>query len=118
MESSPAFQTPIFRWLGYPFITVLEYAQIPDAVAAAPGLFSGFMDQYMPAITASGIDSTTTSFVLAGLSVSQLIYMSEVGVIILRSSLPLSFADLLVIFLLRTAIILPILIIGAHLVAG
>lgn len=110
--------TPIFSWLGYPFIAVLEAAQLPDAAAAVPGLFSGFLDQYMPAIVAVGVDSDTTSFVLAGLSVCQLIFMSEVGVIILRSSLPLSLTDLLVIFLLRTAIVLPVLIMGAHLVVG
>ena len=112
------FHTPIFSWLGYPFIALLEFAQIPDAASAVPGLFSGFMDQYIPAIVASGIDSNATSFVLAGLSVCQLIYMSEVGVIVLRSSLPLTLTDLAVIFLLRTAIALPILIIGAHLVVG
>jgi nucleoside recognition membrane protein YjiH len=112
------FHTPIFTWLGYPFITVLELAQLPDATAASPALFAGFLDQYIPAIVATGIDSNVTSFVLAGLSVCQLIFMSEVGVIILRSSLPLSVTDLIVIFLLRTAIILPVLIIGAHFIAG
>ncbi len=70
----------------------------------------------MPAIVASGIDSNLTSFVLAGLSVCQLVFMSEFGVIVLRSSLPLTVADLLVIFLLRTVIVLPVLILGAHFV--
>jgi nucleoside recognition membrane protein YjiH len=59
-----------------------------------------------------------TSFVLAGLSVCQLIFLSEVGVIILRSSLPLTISDLVLIFLLRTAITLPVLIVGAHMIAG
>ena len=108
--------TPLFEWLGYPFVTLLEFAQLPDAVAAAPGLFSGILDQFMPALIAGGIDSQVTSFVLAGLSVCQLVFMSEVGVIILRSSLPLGVADLTAIFLLRTLIALPILILGAHLV--
>ncbi len=112
------FHTPIFSWLGYPFIDLLEYAQLPDAAAAAPALFSGYLDQYMPAIVASGIDSDVTSFVLAGLSVCQLIFMSELGVIILRSSLPLSVLDLALIFLLRTVIVLPALIVGAHFVVG
>lgn len=114
LASLLTFHTPIFTWLGYPFITLLDLAGIPDAVAASPGLFSGFVDQYMPAIIAAGIDSEMTSFVLAGLSVCQLVFMSEVGVIILRSSLPLSLTDLVVIFLLRTAIVLPVLILGAH----
>ena len=70
----------------------------------------------MPAIVASGIESEVTSFVLAGLSVCQIIFMSEVGVIILRSSLPVDLTDLILIFLLRTMIILPVLILGAHLV--
>ncbi len=65
-----------------------------------------------------GIDSDVTSFVLAGLSVCQLIFMSELGVIILRSSLPLSVLDLALIFLLRTVIVLPALIVGAHFVVG
>ena len=112
------FHTDVFVSLGYPFIGLFELAQLPDAAAAAGALFSGFLDQYMPAIAAQGIDSAKTSFVLAGLSVCQLIYMSEIGVIILRSSLPITFLDLVAIFLLRTAIALPVLIIGAHLVVA
>ncbi len=112
------FHTPVFEWLGYPFITLLELAQLPDAAAAATALFAGFLDQYMPALAAADIESEVTSFVLAGLSVAQLIFMSETGVIILRSSLPITFAELVVIFLLRTAIVLPVLIVGAHLVIG
>lgn len=112
------FHTPLFTWLSYPFIAVLEFAKLPDAAAAAPALLSGYMDQYMPAIVASSIDSTATSFVLAGLSVCQLVFMSEFGVIVLRSSLPLSVADLALIFLLRTMIVLPVLILGAHIIVG
>jgi nucleoside recognition membrane protein YjiH len=112
------FHTPIFSWLGSPFIAFLQFAQLPEPAIAAPALFSGFLDQYMPAIVAASIESNVTSFVLAGLSVCQLVFMSEVGVIILRSSLPLSVVDLLTIFLLRTVIVLPILVLGAHLVAG
>lgn len=109
------FHTPIFRFLGAALVPLLEFAQIPAASVAAPGLFAGFMDQYMPAVVAGGIDSELTSFVLAGLSVAQLVYMSEVGVIVLRSKLPVSFGDLALVFLLRTAIALPLLIAAAHL---
>jgi nucleoside recognition membrane protein YjiH len=112
------FHTPIFSWLSYPLVSVLEFAHLPDAVAASPALLSGFLDQYMPAIVAAGIDSNATSFVLAGLSVCQLVFMSEFGVIVLRSSLPLGIRDLAAIFLLRTVIVLPVLILGAHLVVS
>jgi nucleoside recognition membrane protein YjiH len=112
------FKTPVFEWLGYPFVVILEWAQLPAAGAAATALFSGFLDQYMPALAAANIDSEITSFVLAGLSVAQLVFMSENGVIILRSSLPIKIGELVQIFLLRTIIVLPVLIVGAHLVAG
>jgi nucleoside recognition membrane protein YjiH len=112
------FHTPIFSWLSYPLVSALELAHLPDAAAASPALLSGFLDQYMPAIVAAGIDSNTTSFVLAGLSVCQLVFMSEFGVIVLRSSLPLGIRDLAAIFLLRTVIVLPVLILGAHLVVS
>ncbi|MFK7912804.1 MAG: YjiH family protein [Pseudomonadales bacterium] len=112
------FHTPIFNWLGSPLIALLEFAQLPEPAAAAPALFSGFLDQYMPAIAAGRIESSSTSFVLAGLSVCQLVFMSEVGVIILRSNLPIRITDLVTIFLLRTAIVLPVLVVGAHLVVS
>ncbi|MGI9271242.1 MAG: YjiH family protein [Woeseiaceae bacterium] len=112
------FHSPVFEWLGSPFVGLFELAQLPNASAAATALFSGFLDQYMPALAAASINTEVTSFVLAGLSVSQLIFMSETGVIILRSSLPISLSELVIIFLLRTAIVLPVLIVGAHLVAG
>lgn len=109
------FHTPVFEWLSYPFISLLELARLPEAATAAPGLFAGFMDQYIPALLASNIEAQRTSFVLAGLSVCQLVFMSEVGVIILRSRLPLGFRDLVLIFLLRTVIAVPVLVAGANL---
>jgi len=112
------FHTPVFTWLSYPLIALLELVQIPDAAAAAPALLAGYLDQYMPAIIAAGVSSNLTSFILAGLSVCQLIFMSELGVIILRSSLPLSVTDLVIIFILRTVIVLPVLVLGAHLVVS
>ncbi len=112
-----AFHTPLLTWLTYPFIGLLELAQLPEATAAAPAVLAGYMDQYMPALVAGSIESPVTSFVLAGLAVCQLIFMSESGVIMLRSSLPLSLLDLTVIFLLRTLIVLPVLIGGAQLLA-
>lgn len=58
---------------------------------------------------AVNVDSELARFLLAGLSVTQLIFMAEVGVLILRSSLPLGLGDLLLIFALRTLIVFPLL---------
>ncbi|SET21829.1 nucleoside recognition GATE domain-containing membrane protein YjiH [Salinibacillus kushneri] len=106
--------TPFFTWLGYPFIPLLELMQLPEAKAASETLLIGFADMFLPAILIESVNSELTRFVIACLSVSQLIYMSEVGGLILGSKIPVRFTHLIVIFLLRTVISLPIIILIGH----
>jgi nucleoside recognition membrane protein YjiH len=54
--------------------------------------------------------------VLAGLSVTPLIFFAETGVLILRSAIPLNTLQLIGIFLLGTVIAPPIPALVAHLV--
>ncbi|WP_148254968.1 YjiH family protein [Aidingimonas lacisalsi] len=107
--------TPLFTWLSYPMVPVLELLRIPEAEAAAPATLVGFADMFLPAVLASNIESELTRFVIACLSLTQLIYMSEIGALLLKSKIPLKLWELLVIFLLRTAITLPIIAGMAHL---
>ncbi|KHF27424.1 hypothetical protein LR68_03787 [Anoxybacillus sp. BCO1] len=106
--------TPVFEWLGKPFVPLLTLLQVPEASAAAQTMVVGFADMFLPAIIGSGIESEFTRFVIACVSVTQLIYMSEVGGLLLASKLPITFKDLVVIFLLRTLITLPIIVFIAH----
>ena len=76
----------------------------------------GFADMFLPSILGAGIESEMTRFVIAVVSVTQLIYMSEVGGLILGTKIPLKFLDLVIIFLLRTLISLPIAALMAHLI--
>ncbi|QHS23628.1 YjiH family protein [Virgibacillus sp. MSP4-1] len=111
-----ATYTPVFSWLGYPFIPILELMQLPEAEAASETLLIGFADMFLPAILIESVSSELTRFVIACLSVSQLIYMSEVGGLILGSKIPVRFTHLIVIFLLRTVISLPIIVAIGHLI--
>jgi nucleoside recognition membrane protein YjiH len=108
--------TPVFEWLSYPLVPLLKLAQLPEAEAAAPALLVGITDMFLPAVLATGIESELTRFVVIVVSISQLIYMTEVGVLILKTAIPLSFINLLQVFLLRTAISLPIAIAAGHLI--
>ncbi|MBA4602239.1 YjiH family protein [Thermoactinomyces mirandus] len=109
--------TPLFRWLGIPFIPILSLLQIPEASEAAQTVVVGFADMFLPSVIASGvIESELTRFVIACLSVTQLIYMSEVGGLLLGSKIPVDFKDLVVLFLLRTLLTLPIIAGMAHLI--
>ena len=106
--------TPLFTWLSYPMVPVLELLRIPEAQAAAPATLVGFADMFLPAVLATNIESELTRFVIACLSMTQLVYMSEIGALLLKSKIPIKFWELAVVFLLRTAITLPIIAFMAH----
>lgn len=115
---SLAESTPLFTWLSYPMVPVLEWMGLPEARAAAPATLVGFADMFLPAVLASGIESELTRFVVASLSLTQLVYMSEIGTLLLKSKIPIALWELAVIFLLRTAITLPIIVVMAHWLVG
>lgn len=108
--------TPIFTLLGMPFVPLLELLQIPEAVAASETMLVGIADMFIPAVLAANIDNEMTRFVVAAVSVTQLIYMSEVGALLLGSKIPIKIWELLVIFLLRTFVSLPVIAGVAHLI--
>ncbi|MCA0990622.1 YjiH family protein [Alkalihalobacillus hwajinpoensis] len=108
--------TPLFSYLGAPFVPILNLMQVPEAAEAAQTMVIGFADMFLPAIIGADIESDLTRFVIASLSVSQLIYMSEVGGLLLGSKVPVRFIDLFIIFLERTIISLPIIVVMAHII--
>ncbi|MBM7580316.1 YjiH family protein [Jeotgalibacillus terrae] len=110
-----AEETSFFVILGTPFVPILELLQLPNAADAAQTMVVGFADMFLPAIIGADIPSEMTRFVIAAVSVTQLIYMSEVGGVLLGSKVPVNFLDLVLIFLLRTIITLPIIAGVAHL---
>ncbi len=108
--------TSVFTILGKPFEPILSVLGIPEAAEAAQLMVVGFTDMFLPVILAEGvITSELTLFVVATISVTQLIFMAEVGGLLLGSKIPVNFLDLIVIFLLRTLIALPIVAGIAHL---
>ncbi len=107
--------TPIFNYLSYPIVPLLQLLQIPEAEAAAPAMLVGFADMFLPAVVGSGIESELTRFVIGVMSLSQLIYMSEIGILLIKSKIPVSFVQLFIIFLQRTIITLPVAALMAHL---
>ncbi|SIN87427.1 YjiH family protein [Salinivibrio sp. ES.052] len=108
--------TDVFSILGTPFVPLLELLHIPDAVKASETMVIGFADMFIPAILAAEIDSEMTRFVIATVSVTQLIYISEVGALLLGSKIPVKLWELFVIFILRTLVTLPVIAGIAHLI--
>ncbi|ROQ30392.1 YjiH family protein [Gallaecimonas pentaromativorans] len=109
-----AEHTPVFGWLGKPFVPYLELLGIPEAVAASKTVMVGFADMFIPSVLITGVDNEMTRFVVAAMSVTQLIYLSEVGALLLGSRIPVNFIELFVIFILRTLVTLPVIAAVAH----
>ncbi|WP_421663718.1 YjiH family protein [Lysinibacillus telephonicus] len=106
--------TSFFEILGMPFEPILALLQIPEAGQAAQTMIVGFADMLLPSILGADIESELTRFFIATISVTQLIYMSEVGGLILGTKLPLKLWDLFMIFLVRTLISIPLIALIAH----
>lgn len=106
--------TPFFKYLGFLFYPLLLLLQVPEAYEASQAFVVGFSDMFLPVIITSHIQSDLTRFVIASTSVSQLIFMSEVGALLLSSKIGIRFRDLVVIFFLRTVITLPVVVLCAH----
>ena len=109
--------TSVFQILGLPFIPYLKLLQVPEAIAASQTLVVGFADMLLPSVLAANtITSDMTKFIVACTSVSQLIYMSEVGGVLLGSKIPVSLKQLVIIFIERTIITLPVIVLVANLI--
>lgn len=108
--------TPFFEVLGTPFIPLLNLLGVPEAAAASQTLVVGFADMFIPSVLASTISNKMTRFIVACISVTQLIYMSEIGGLLLGSKIPVKFTDLILIFLERTLVSLPIIVLCANLI--
>ncbi|MEF9992236.1 MAG: YjiH family protein [Romboutsia sp.] len=109
--------TPLFNIISYPIVFILEFLQIPNAVEAAPAVLVGFTDMFLPSIMIGGEGvAPITQFIIGVLSITQLVYLTETGAVILKSDIPLNIKDLFVLFLTRTLIALPIITIIAKII--
>lgn len=98
--------TPIFDWVAIPFVPILEAMGVPEASSVAPALFTGFADLLLPFITAASIESQLATFILCVVGVSQVICMTETGLVMSKSAVPLNIGKLFIIFLEKTVVAL------------
>ena len=77
----------------------------------------GFTDMFTPSIIAAeAVADSMSRFIVATVSVTQLIYLSEVGGLVLGSKIPVNLAELFILFLERTLISLVIVAPLAHMI--
>lgn len=111
-----AVYTPVFQWISYPMGLYLKLFGVKEAFSVAPATLVGFTDMFIPALLITGVQSVKTKFVIGVLSLVQIIYLTEVGTIVIKSEIPLNFWKLLIIFMERTLIAIPLIVLFANLV--
>ena len=111
-----ATYTPVFKWISYPMGLYLNLLGVSEAFATAPATLVGFTDMFIPALLAVSLKSVKTKFVIGVLSLVQIIYLTEVGTIVIKSEIPLNFWKLLIIFLERTIIAIPLIVLFANMI--
>lgn len=108
--------TPLFTILSKPLVPIFNLLAVPDAKVAASATVVGFADMFLPALFVKASEFEITRFIIGAVSFTQLIYLTETGAIILRSSIPVNIKDLILVFIQRTIITLPIVVLIAHLI--
>ncbi|MFD2133841.1 YjiH family protein [Pseudogracilibacillus auburnensis] len=108
--------TSFFSIISQPMVYVLQLFQLPEAEMAAPATIAGFIDMFMPAILASDIEAEITRFFIGALSLVQIIYLTEMGTLLIVSKMPVNLWNLFVIFIERTFISIPIIALIAHII--
>lgn len=108
--------TPLFDWLGKPISPVLSLLGLPDAGKIAPAVLLGFIEVSLPAISVStGVAAQSVFFVIM-LSIMQIVFMTEAGNAMLGAKIPLGMKDLVLHFLVRTAVAVPLIALISHII--
>lgn len=108
--------TPIFQFISAPLGFYMQLFGIEGAMNYAPAALIGFLDMFLPSVLFSDVTPMATRLIISALSIVQIIYMTETGVLIIKSKIPLNLPKLFVIFLIRTLLAIPILVFLVNLI--
>lgn len=110
--------TPIFDIIGYLFYPLTLVLGVPDAMAAAVAIPTGVTEMFIPVLTIADQVATLhiqTRFFITAVSMLQIIFLAESVVVIMNTGLPVKFRELMLIFVQRTVISMPLVAIFMHL---
>ena len=95
--------TPVFDWFGYLFYPITWALQIPEPLLVAKAAALGIAEMFLPAalVTESAM---SVKFVVAVVSVSQIIFFSAMVPSLLGTQIPISIPRLLAIWFVRVVL--------------
>ena len=116
-----AAYTPIFDWLGLIFLPLVKLVGVPEAQIAASAIPAGVTEMFIPTLiladkmAAGAVISLATKYFVIAVSMVQIIFLAESVVVIMSTGLPVNFKELMIIFVQRTFIAIPLIAIFMHL---
>ncbi len=107
-----ATYTDFFLIISAPLIPIYDALGFTREVAEmmAPATIVGFADMYLPALFIKEATSEAARFFIGVLAFTQLVFMSETGMVLLKTSIGLNFFDVVKVFLYRTLLSIPIVL--------
>ncbi|EHJ57197.1 hypothetical protein HMPREF9318_01896 [Streptococcus urinalis FB127-CNA-2] len=112
-----ALYTPVLGWISLPLEWIMNLMGVSQAHIAASAIMSGLADNYLPVIIGSSITATSTKIIVAMMSILSIIYLSETATLLTSTKTVPRFIDVIFIFLERTYLSLPFVILFVKLIA-
>lgn len=111
--------TVFFDVISAPMVYVYDFLGYSREVAEmmAPASVAGFADMYLPALFITESPSEASRFFIGVLAFTQLVFMSETGMVLVKSKIGINLWDVTKIFLFRTILSLPVLVIITYLLS-
>ncbi|WP_433631101.1 YjiH family protein [Halomicrococcus sp. NG-SE-24] len=108
-------QTNVFQLISAPITPVLSALGVPNPSLAASAILISGVEQISAAAVVAGSDTLTRFFVVV-VSISQIIFFAASApmMVDMFKEIPIRFRDLVVIFCLRTAVLVPIAAVLMH----
>ncbi len=111
--------TPVFEYIGLIFYPILELFQVPEAKLVSASIPVGIAEMFLPVLLiADKVDiiPEATRFFICIVSMVQIIFFSETATVMLASKLPIKFHELIICFIERTLLAIPLAAIAMHII--
>lgn len=105
-----AESTPIVTAIAYPISVILTHMGVAEAEVIASSSVFAFVDQYVAVTYGQKLLCEAGRFICICISTVGLVNLTEIGLHVWHSTIPLSFKDMLVIYLIRIIISFVIII--------
>lgn len=96
--------TPIFDWAGWIFAPLFKLVGVSDALLAGKATTLGLVEMFLPATAVASQGATVMTFIIAVVSVSEIIFFSAMVPSILATDIPVKLWQLVVIWFERVVL--------------